>query len=327
MKKQFSLIRPKRLSEMVGQEKLAHQIRKLARKTIPKAWGFFGDTGFGKTTIARIIALSMQCKHQKKFGEPCSRCWRHYSDYPIFELDAGLKTGADDLRDFISGAEYTNIIGRGTRKVYILDEAHGLSKAAQLVLLKHLEDDSNETVWIIGSSESQKLIKPIRRRLISYKLKGLNIDAITAYAGQLAGSDTEVEDIVDVITQKQVDSPGIIAQVITKWLSGTPPEECFDDQEVDGLELGIAVTKGDWPAVCSYLQKAPNSAARPLRASIVGLLRKQLLETIEFNRRNKILSDCIKRLSYLQFQDDLVVMAALAGELYNVCELFSEYKR
>lgn len=327
MKKQFSLVRPKRLSEMVGQEKLAHQIRKLARKTTPKAWGFFGETGFGKTTIARIIALSMQCKHQKKFGEPCSKCWRHYSDYPIFELDAGVKTGADDLRDFISGAEYTNIIGRGTRKVYILDEAHNISKAGQNVLLKHLEDDSNETVWIIGSSESQKIIKPLRRRLISYKLRPLDTDGVTAYVFSLLKDNVAVPDIVDAITTKELDSPGLIAQVITKWDSGTPLEECFDDQEVDGLELGIAVTKGDWPAVCSYLQKAPNSAARPLRASIVGLLRKQLLETTEFNRRNKILSDCIKRLSYLQFQDDLVVMAALAGELYNVCELFSEYKR
>src|SRR5271156_560600 len=117
MTKQFSLIRPKRLSMMVGQAKLSHLIRSMVRKSIPKAWGFFGATGLGKTSIARIIALSLQCTHQEKFGEPCKACWRHYDSFPIFELPANDKTGAPEIRDFVSGSQYVNLIGKGTRKV------------------------------------------------------------------------------------------------------------------------------------------------------------------------------------------------------------------
>lgn len=328
--KQYSLIRPKKLSKMVGQEKLAHQIRKLVKKTRPKAWGFYGATGLGKTTLARIIALSLQC-HHREFGEPCSQCWRKYDRYPIFELDAGVNTGANELREFVSGAQYVNIFGHKSTKVYILDEAHNLSKAAQNILLKHMEDSRNKTVWIVCSSESQKLIKPIRRRLISYKLRPLDIDGITAYVTSLLKENhpwkAAIPDVVDTIAQKQIDSPGIIAQVVTKWDGGTPLDECFEDQEVDGLALILAVTKGDWESVCSYLQQAKNTDARALRASLVGLLRKQMLETTEFNRRNKALSSAIKRLCYMSFPDDLVIMAALSAELYSVTELFAEYKR
>lgn len=326
--KQFSLVRPKKLSRMVGQEKLAHQIRKLVKKTKPKAWGFFGASGYGKTTIARIIALSMQCKH-RPFGEPCSRCWRAYSSKPIFELDAGVNTGAAELREFISGAQFVNIFGKGSRKVYLLDEVHNLSKHAQNALLKHMEDDSNSTVWIICSSEPSALIPAIRRRLISYTLKPLDVDGITAYTQRLLGPDVENADLVEALIEKGIDSPGLVAQAAMKFVGGSTIAESVATEvdAVDGLTLAIAVTKGDWESVCTYLQQARRTDARSLRASIVGLLRKQMIETTEFNRRNKALSEAVKRLSYMSFSDDLVIMAALAAELYTVTELFSEYKR
>src|ERR1700753_2162884 len=133
---QFSLQRPKRLSDMVGQEKLAHHIRSHYKKGLPKAWLFFGSRGLGKTSIARVLALSLQCKHQKKFGEPCDICWKRYKSYPIYELNASDKTGVDDLRSFVEGSDY-EVLGRG-RRVYILDEAHQISKAGQNLLLKYL---------------------------------------------------------------------------------------------------------------------------------------------------------------------------------------------
>ena len=115
--RQFSLIRPKALSSMVGQEKLAHHIRGHKKKGLPKAWLFAGARGLGKTSIARILALALQCTHQKKFGEPCKECWKRYRTFPIFELNASDKTGVDELRLFVSDSEYINILGPGTRKV------------------------------------------------------------------------------------------------------------------------------------------------------------------------------------------------------------------
>jgi replication-associated recombination protein RarA len=331
MSKQFSLIRPKQLSKMVGQEELAHRIRRLMRKHIQKAWLFYGGTGLGKTTMMRIMAVSFQCSHQEKFGEPCKDCWKNYDRLPIYELNASDKTGAPELREFISGSEYDNIIGRGTRKVYILDEAHQISKAGQNLLLKYLEDDSNKTVWLIGSSEPAKLIGTVRRRLTKCRLQPLDTDQILVYVQTLLkDSKLSAEDLADALAAKHVDSPGIIAQAVELYVAGTSAEDAANIEatlEVNGLELGLAVTKGDWEATCMILQKSPNGDARGLRASLVGLLRKQLLETSDYNKRNKVLSDCMKRLCYMQHTDDLIIMAALAAELYTITELFAEYKR
>lgn len=315
---------------MVGQEKLAHRIRKHVKKVVPKAWAFYGASGLGKTSIARIIALSLQCDH-RKFGEPCSSCRRHYNDFPIYELAANDKTGAPELREFISGANYVTL-GRGKRKVYILDEAHALSTAAQRVLFKYLEDDTN-VVWIVCSTDPAKLIKPLRRRLTKFFLTPLTSDQVLVYVTQLIKDwpyKAAASDLADEIVEKHIDSPGIIAQIAMNFVGGASLEEAVKaetEPEVDGLELSIAVTKGDWERVCTYLQQVPNTDARGLRASLVGLLQKQMLETTEFNKRNEILSTCLRRLSQMQFSEDLMIMGALAAELYKVTEMFSEFKR
>lgn len=316
---------------MVGQEALTRRIRSMVKRTIPKAWLFYGDTGLGKTSMAYIVALSLQCKHQKHFGEPCRDCWKKYDRLPIYELNASDKTGAPELREFISGSEYQNIIGEGTRKVYILEEAHKISNAGQNLLLKHMENDKNKTIWLLPTTDPSKLIKTLRRRCAKFRLEPLTTDGVTEYVSRLL-KETEfaIDDLVDALVSKQIDSPGIIAMAAQLYVAGESAETSANVEaslEVNGLELGIAVTKGDWESVCAYLQKVPNGDARGVRASIVGLLRKQILETTEFNKRNKILSDCMKRLCYMSFPDDLVVMGALAAELYTITELFAEYKR
>jgi DNA polymerase-3 subunit gamma/tau len=330
MSKQFSLSRPKTLDKMVGQEALAHLIRKRVKKDIPKAWLFYGETGLGKTTMARIVALSIQCD-LNKFGSPCKDCQRKRSIMPIYKLNASDKTGVDDLRDFIDGASY-NVLGSGKQKVFIFEEAHQMSKAGQNLLLDHLEDTSNSAVWMICSTEPRKLLKTLRRRCFKCQLLPLDTDAITKYVTRLLKPYPErsVEDFVDALTIEGIDSPGIIAQAAELYVAGMSAEKAAKSEqasEIDTKELCLAVTKGDWPQVCTLLYKYPNSDARGLRASIVGWLRKQLLETTEFNKRNKVLADCMKRMCYMHFPDDLIVMSALAAELYTVTELFSEYKR
>lgn len=332
MTKQFSLIRPKRLSAMVGQDQLTHRIRKMVRKAIPKAWLFYGDTGLGKTTTALIVAVSLQCRHQTKFGEPCHDCWKNFDKLPIYKLKASDKTGVPELREFISGSEYQNILGKGRRKVYIFDEAHMLSKAAQNLLLEYFEDASNDTVWMICSSEPSKIIKTLRRRLTKCQLQPLDTDSVLVYTTRLLeGTEFSAEDLADALLQKEIFSPGIIAQAAQLYIAGETAENAARIEagiDVDGLELGLAVTKGDWESVCTYLQTGvKNSDARGLRASLVGLLRKNMLETVEFNKRNRVLSECLKRLCYMHFTDDLVIMGALAAELYTITELFAEYKR
>ena len=121
----------------------------------------------------------------------------------------------------------------------------------------------------------------------------------------------------------------MIAQAAEKYVIGCTPEEACDEAatEIDTKAMCIAVTKGEWTEVCSMLRTSPNSDARGLRASIVGYLRAIMLETTEFDDRNKVLADCIRRLCGMQFSEDLIIMSALTAELYTLCHLFSRYKR
>src|SRR5580704_11597035 len=132
-------MRPRSFDEMIGAKKVTRQITKIiASDKIPKAWMFSGETGSGKTTIARIIAASLQCKHSKEFGHPCQRCYKYRHSFDITTLNV-MQRKVEDLESAISGAYYAPKPG-SRRRVYILDEAHMLTDHSQNLLLELLED-------------------------------------------------------------------------------------------------------------------------------------------------------------------------------------------
>jgi len=129
---------------------------------------------------------------------------------------------------------------------------------------------------------------------------------------------------------RQIDSPGFIAQAVDKYASGESAEKAADIEastDVDTLPLSIAVSKGDWSEVSQILQSTNSSDARGIRAAVVGLLRKQLLETDQLDTRNKVLANCICKLCYMPPTDNLIIMSALTSELYKLCMMFNRYKR
>lgn len=330
---QLSLIRPKVLSGLIGQQKLAKAIRRhIKTKRIPKAWMFYGPKGFGKTTIARIVALSLQCSHQEKFGEPCKKCRNNYRRFPIYELNCADKTGIDDLRAFISGSDYA-LLGEGLRKTYILDEVHMLSKSGQTLLLKYLEDKDTDTVWILCSTEPHKIIGTLKRRCLCYKLETLTSDAIELLVKhflKLGKSDLDSAELLEALSERGVNSPGLIAQAVEKFCAGNSPNDAADVEggtEVNTKELCRNVIKGDLEGVWRLLASAPDSDARGLRAAVVGYLKAIMLETQEFNKRNDSLAKAVTKLCAISGAEDIIQMSALAAELYSICKLFSSYKR
>ena len=159
--------RPKFFREVVGQEVPVRILKNAVRSgKVAHAYIFAGPRGVGKTTVARILAKSLNCLNSKE-GEPCGECENcleiDKGNFPdLIEMDAASNRGIDDVRAIREAVSYTPI--KGKFKVYIIDEAHMLTKEAFNALLKTLEEPPPRTVFILCTTEYEKIIPTILSR-------------------------------------------------------------------------------------------------------------------------------------------------------------------
>src|SRR3954466_7704558 len=172
--------RPRRFSEVRGQ---VHVVRALRNAVINQREGqaylFSGPRGTGKTTSARILAKVLNCERPVE-GEPCCECDSCLSvergtSYDVHELDAASNNGVDAMRDLI---EKASLGTPGRHKVYILDEVHMLSKAAEAALLKTLEEPPPHVVFVLATTATQKVSPTIRSRVQHLEFHLLPMDEL-----------------------------------------------------------------------------------------------------------------------------------------------------
>jgi DNA polymerase III subunit gamma/tau len=322
--------RPRTLDALVGQEKTVARIRgHIAAGRTVKAWMFTGPRGTGKTTISRVLALSLQCKHGT-FGKPCKVCYSQRSSFDIYEINAGKNTGIDAMREALSGED--NYPRTGEARVYILDELQKASDGAQSLLLKSLEDTPETTVYIICTTAPHKIIETVQSRCICYQMKDLETDDITILVTKLltkVGSQLPVDRLVDSLTEKSIGSPRLIAQAVEKYVAGATPDEAAEVEAsttVDTKALCRSVIKGDWVGVAKYLQEAQSADVRAIRLGCIGYLRSILLQSSEVSERTNAVAKAVTILTGLQNAEDLVVSGGLAAALYQVCSYFAKYQ-
>lgn len=134
---------------------------------IPHAILFSGPKGLGKTSAARILAKAINCEHPGKDGEPCNKCNQckainEGSHLDIIELDAASNRGIDDIRSLREAVKLAPAMGN--KKIYIVDEAHMLTTEASNALLKTLEEPPSHVVFILATTNPEKLIETVRSR-------------------------------------------------------------------------------------------------------------------------------------------------------------------
>ncbi len=186
--------RPRRFSEVRGQE---HVVRALRNAVINQREGqaylFSGPRGTGKTTSARILAKVLNCERPVD-GEPCCECdsclaVERGTSYDVHELDAASNNGVDAMRDLI---EKASLGTPGRHKVYILDEVHMLSKAAEAALLKTLEEPPPHVVFVLATTDPQKVSETIRSRTQHLQFHLLPMDVLEQHIRWLA-ADAGIE--------------------------------------------------------------------------------------------------------------------------------------
>lgn len=176
--------RPRQFKELTGQDVIVRTLKNaLASDHLAHAYLLTGIRGVGKTTISRLMAMAVNCAHADA-GEPCSICESCVSiakgnNLDVQEMDAASHTSVDDIREILDGVRYPPVHLK--RKVYIIDEAHMLSKSAFNALLKTLEEPPESILFILATTESDKLPITVRSRCQRFDLRRLNVDEISNY--------------------------------------------------------------------------------------------------------------------------------------------------
>ena len=183
--------RPKKLKEVIGQDFTVRTLTNaFAKEKLAHAFLFTGIRGVGKTTIARIIAMGLNCEAENQpTANPCGICSNckailkdRYED--VLEIDAASNTGVDDVREIISSLKYRP--SKGRYKVFIIDEVHMLSNSAFNALLKTIEEPPSFVKFIFCTTEMQKIPITIVSRCQKYNLNRVTLTDLCNYLEEIA---------------------------------------------------------------------------------------------------------------------------------------------
>ncbi len=257
--------RPQKFAELAGQAPIATALATAVRlgKTV-HAYLFTGPRGTGKTTTARILAKALNCE-KGPTPEPCGVCDACKSitegtALDVLELDAASNRGIDEVRSLREQTRYTPTSLK--HKVYILDEAHELTKDAANALLKTLEEPPERTMFILCTTEPHKLLATIRSRCQHYGFRRVRADEVADLLAQIAEKESiraerdallliarlgegSLRDAIGLLDQLAVDEAPITLARVVDLLGLT--------EEVTVAQFAETVLAGDWAAAMQQL--------------------------------------------------------------------------
>jgi DNA polymerase-3 subunit gamma/tau len=255
--------RPKNFRETVGQEHVLKALTNaLESERLHHAYLFTGTRGVGKTTIARILAKSLNCEENGITSDPCGRCsaCREIDEgrfVDLIEVDAASKTKVDDTRELLDNVQYSP--ARGRFKIYLIDEVHMLSRSSFNALLKTLEEPPPHVKFLLATTDPQKLPATVLSRCLQFNLKRLTPrlikdrlehicgeEEISADAASLSmisrAADGSLRDALSLLDQAVAYCGGELQQEAVATMLGTIDREHVSsllDRLADGDAAGL----------------------------------------------------------------------------------------
>ena len=233
----YRRFRPRKFSELYGQE---HVVRALRNAVINgregQAYLFSGPRGTGKTSTARILAKVLNCENPVN-GEPCCVCdsckaVELGTSYDVLELDAASNNGVQEIRDIIEAAALTS---PGRHRVFILDEVHMLTRGAEAALLKTLEEPPAQVVFVLATTDPQKISETIRSRVQHLQFHLIASDELEKYVRFVIGAAelTIDDDAIEAVLRQGGGSARDTLSALELYAAGGgEPEEALHTEDI-----------------------------------------------------------------------------------------------
>jgi DNA polymerase-3 subunit gamma/tau len=243
--------RPQNFSQVIGQEHVTRTLKNaLEQGRTAHGYIFSGHRGIGKTTIARILAMALNCRSSDKpVTEPCGVCdscmeVRAGNSVDVIEIDAATNRGIDEIRELREAARYRP--ARDRFKIYILDEAHQITDAAFNALLKTLEEPPGHVVFMLATTQPEDIPQTIRSRCQHFSFRAVSFEQIMGQLRDLTGrenieadddalalvaeaGDGSVRDALSILDQAIASSEGKLTAGAVRQLVSAAPSGVLED--------------------------------------------------------------------------------------------------
>ncbi len=333
--------RPQKFSEVIGQDHVTRTLKNaLEQGRTAHGYIFSGHRGIGKTTIARILAMALNCRASDQPAlEPCGVCEscteiRAGNSVDVIEIDAATNRGIDEIRELREAARYRP--ARDRFKIYILDEAHQITDAAFNALLKTLEEPPGHVVFMMATTQPEDIPQTIRSRCQHFSFRAVRFEEILGQLRDLANrekveadedalallaeaGDGSMRDALSILDQAIASCDGRLTAESIRQLVGAAPAGVME-------EVMAAVAQGSSEQVLRLIDRLISEGHSPTHFArqLVRFLRNTIVAKVagEDSALLQISSDEKKRVGRVaaQFSEEdlarhLQIMLRTHGEL------------